>query len=929
MNALTTPHTRFFEYSARLNLTITPFEGLSDDSPKSLHAAKAWLDAVNTVIDERVCASYQSWQSMHDLLIVRSLAVDWVLIDLFTACQMPHGVALFAIGGYGRGELFAGSDVDILLISHHIDEHSVCIERFVASLWDLGLNPAVSVRGVDDVHQAAKDHTIATALLESRLLVGCVDLCDLPLDVVMSAWSLADFFDAKLSESKARYLQHNATEYNLEPNVKTSPGGLRDLHILLWIGKFHRPHTINHADLSDIDFIDADEASTLKQAQNFLWHIRHHLHHLTHRSEDRLLFDHQKQVAGKMGFYQAVQTVNDKDGKNSQHITHTLEQMMHQYYQHAMQVASLSEMLCADFYDKYVAKDTPKTIIDDDFYHIDSQDTRQIGIRHRQLFVQKPECLLRLFVVMGQHGIRHVTASTLRSLWHDSRLIDENYRQNDMHKRLFLQILRQSDYLFHRLRIMKRYGVLGRYLPAFGKIMGLMQYDLFHRYTVDAHTLLLIRILHRFGDDAHRKQYDWVAQVYQKINRKDILVIAALFHDIAKGRGGDHSELGAIDAYEFCCQHHMTQEDAKLVSWLVKEHLTMSLTAQKKDVYDPEVIAHFAQFTGNIARLNHLYVLTVADMNATNSQLWNAWRASLLKQLYINTHRVLSLEVQADKDSTLKARQQDAICLMDADTTRQAKMLWRDFGDEFFLKQKHTDIAWQSEQIIRHKPLLSTKQPIIALRSDSDVALDAIGLLICVQDQDNLFANTVCVLDQLGLSVLDATVLTVKIDGVPAALDSYVLIDRFATQDDPSTPKRNLLDDLARQQELTDKLTHAITQGVCRPNFNQFRPSIQLQHFNVPTQISFQTITSGSQTATHSMVLITKDCPALLAKIGDVFSKQGIQVHGARITTLGERAEDVFYLSDKGGKTLSDDKLNTLKQALIDALDAPMPTKQQ
>lgn len=374
---------------------------------------------------------------------------------------------------------------------------------------------------------------------------------------------------------------------------------------------------------------------------------------------------------------------------------------------------------------------------------------------------------------MGQQGIKKISANTLRAIHLATPLIDDDYRQHPAHQALFLANLQEPNYLFHRLRLMKRFGVLGSYLPAFGQIMGLMQYDLFHRYTVDAHTLLLIRILHRLTDvdnEIYQQKFDLVSQIYKQIHRKDILVIVALFHDIAKGRGGDHSELGAINVYEFCTSHGMTESDSQFASWLVREHLTMSLTAQKQDISDPDVIARFAHFVGSVSRLNHLYALTVADMNATNSELWNSWRASLLKQLYISTRRVLNLGMGVvDKDVYITGRKSKAQALLtDIDPTT-LHALWDELGDEYFLKHKKLDIAWQSRVILEQKSAIQDARPIIAIRSHTDLALDAIQLFICTPDRDDLFAISVCVLDRFGLSVLDATIVSATIDGVPSA----------------------------------------------------------------------------------------------------------------------------------------------------------------
>ncbi|MCP3896839.1 MAG: [protein-PII] uridylyltransferase [Moraxella sp.] len=900
---------------------------------------KGYLTELNAQIDRRITdLGLGALDVIEDYVALRTQAMDRVLARIFDE-MLSDELGLFAIGGYGRGELFLCSDVDILILADDLNSHTKDIEQFVATLWDIGITPAISVRDVADTAIAVTDHTVATALLEARLIAGNDALRHIPTESVKNAWSAKAFFIAKTGESKARYLSHNATEYNLEPNIKSAPGTLRDLHILVWLAKFYFDDVKEFGDLSGVGFLSQDELNALQNAKKFLWCIRHHLHALTGRCEDRLLFDHQKNIAKRLHLIQ--------DDADADTLTAALEAMMRTYYRHAMQVAALSEMLCAYYNESYLEPEYEAVEIDEDFLQIiqnetpidsslhvdgvaeevqirDGKITRQdaqIFAKDDDIFIKKPENLLRIFLVMGQHGIKKIAASTLRALYLSSHLIDDAYRANLKHRALFLANLQENNYLYHRLRIMKRYGILGNYLPAFGQIMGLMQYDLFHRYTVDAHTLLLIRILHRFGDTMnaeYSQKFDLVSEVYQKINRKDLLVIAALFHDIAKGRGGDHSQLGAQDVYEFGRAHGLDDEDVEFVAWLVREHLTMSLTAQKQDIFDPEIIANFAEFTGTIAHLNHLYVLTVADMNATNSQLWNTWRASLLKQLYISTHRVLSLGASAaDLNAVIANRKDKAKQLLTAIPPADIDALWQDFGDDFFLKQKHHDIAWQTSEILANKSTLADNKPVIALRAHSDLALNAVQLFICTYDQDDLFAATVGVLDHMGLSVLDATILTADIDGKPAALDSYVVIDRYAIQ---GAERDDILTNDIRRQTLTARLMHALKSGESQISARNFTLDGQLKHFTVPTQVQFSEATSVARTGHHMMSLITKDRPALLARLGLIFSRLGIEVHGARITTLGERAEDVFYLSDKDGQTLSADKLNTLKIAVIEAL---------
>ncbi|MDO4449730.1 MAG: [protein-PII] uridylyltransferase [Moraxella sp.] len=879
---------------------------MSQIAPPLTTNYKARLSDTNTNINRQISelgmmASHQ----MHRFIHERTQVVDEMVRQIF-ACffgKTPN-LALFAVGGYGRCELFPYSDVDLLLLGE-IDRHKDAIEQFVATLWDAGITPAIAVRTLTDLHTNITDHTVATAILDTRFLVGDDALADAPLAIFKKTWTTHDFYQAKISEAKDRHLSHNATEYNLEPNLKNGVGTLRDIHILHWLDKCHRLH---HPDA--LTFISDDNAKTIHLAKEFLWCLRHHLHVLSGRGEDRLLFEHQKNLATRLNF------PHDKDHANAQ-----TEALMRAFYHHVMTVATLSEMLC-DFFAQSVLNLSAQTLIlDDDFCQIHQNNDTFIASRNPNLFYDKPSAMLTIFVKMGQHNIKKIQASTFFQLSQAVARIDDDFCNNPTHKALFLANLQDNNYLFHRLKLMKRSGVLSAYLPAFGQIMGLSQYDLFHRYTVDAHTLYLVRILHRFGDHdnaEYARKFDLVSQVYQKIQRKDILNICAIFHDIAKGRGGDHSELGAVDAHEFCTSHGMSEADAQFVAWLVREHLTMSLTAQKKDIYDPAVIAQFAKFVGSISRLNYLYVLTVADMNATNSQLWNTWRASLLKQLYISTYKVLTLgEHIAQKDTIIataktEAKQHLADKAVDLDALQT---LWQGVGDEYFLKQKPIDIAWQSLEILNQK----TNPPIIALKQHSDVALDAMLLFVCTPDIPHLFADTVGVLDKFGLSVLDATIITANIDGTAYALDSYVIIDRFTTKDVTGYLKSEFLTHPTRYQALHKELGLACLGKTKKTTFST-RFDKTLKHFDVPTQVHFTKSQSLAHTGRHELHLTTKDRPALLAKVGQVFKKQNIAIHGAKITTMGERAEDIFYISGEDGSILSEDKLTKLHTALIEIL---------
>ncbi|AMT96131.1 MULTISPECIES: [protein-PII] uridylyltransferase [Psychrobacter] len=895
-----------------LNNTAANTSLLADthDTEQLLIDIPKWLSQIN----DDISRALERGVNIRQLVAARACAIDRLLTALFTWFELDKtDLALFATGGYGRGELSLYSDIDILLL--YPDEMSADtnqkIDRLVALLWDIGLEPALSVRSVNDALEAALDHTIASAQLEARLLIGNEALQQTPIQIVNKQWSPRDFYDVKVAEARERYLQHNATEYNLEPNIKTAPGGLRDIHLVGWVTKrYFRVSKLY--DLVQQNFLTEKEFDELSFAEGYLWQIRHYLHVLTGRNENKLLFDYQREIAQLMGY----ETQPD-DEPNA-----AVERFMRDYYRCAMKISTLSEMLTNHYYETIIESHLPdaerpkKQPINAHFNQIGDQ----IAMSHHRVFAQHPEAILEMFLLMGQHGIKNVRTHTLRALKIAARGIDQVYRDNPVHQALFLANLKEQNYLFHRLRTMNRCGVLGSYIPAFAQVTGLMQYDLFHRYTVDAHTLFLIRILHRFTDPRFYEDFPLVSSIFQRIERKEILVLAAMFHDIAKGRGGNHSELGETESIEFCLAHGMSLADANLVGWLTRYHLLMSMTAQKKDISDPEVVTIFANLVGNVTHLNHLYVLTVADMNATNPQLWNSWRATLMKQLYSQTRRILRADIDAptNRQDMISATRKQTLEMLDNVKNQhmnrdEVLRLWDDLGDEYFLREIAEDILWHTEAILNHPPIglasNADSPPLVVLREHRELALDAVQVFVYTQDQMNLFAVTMAVFDQMNLDVLDARIITATRD---FALDSYVLLD----------PSGTLLVDEDSQQELKQRLIDAFKDPTVLKLTNKRMPR-QLKHFEVTTVINFEFNEASDQ---HIMSLETLDQPGLLARVGQVFLQQKIEVHAARITTLGERAEDMFYISDQNDEPLSTDRLDALKSALIASLSTQKDT---
>lgn len=879
-------------------LPVFPTPESCFNESEGLRSLNQWRVALDRALDDALALG----DDIRDVVLARADAIDRLLRLLWQRQNLvQHGLALIAVGGYGRAEMLPYSDVDIMILSREplSVELSERVSSFVSSLWDVGLAPGVSVRTMDECLDIANDLTVATSLVESRLIDGDADLAQMPRRVVSQTWSDRSFFDQKMQEQHQRYAQHNDTEYNLEPDIKNAPGGLRDINQIGWITKRHF-RVVRLYDLVHLGFISEFEYRELRDAENFLWRVRYHLHRLTKRNENRLLFDYQRDIAQRMGY---VAPEEDQHNPNA-----AVEQFMKDYYRVAMKVSTLNEMLLAYFYESVIE---PRLAVEQQPHTSQLNDRfdlvgGKLAVRHHRVFAETPSAILEIFFQISSNlEITGIRARTLRLLMLAAKSIDPNFRQSTAHRGLFMAILRAPFRLYETLRAMKRYGVLGQYLPAFGQIIGLMQYDLFHIYTVDAHTLLLLRNLRRFADPEFAEAYPVVSPVFSRLERKEIVYLAALFHDIAKGRGGDHSELGAADAIEFCVAHGLTPRDANIVAWLVNNHLLMSLTAQKKDIADPDVVQEFAQKVGDILHLDYLFTLTVADINATNPKLWNTWRASLLRTLYAQARRVLrrGLDTPFERQALIEDTKDQAMQqLADRYDPEAIEQIWQELGDDYFLRERPSDVMWHTSAILQHA---DNPAPLVLLREHRQLSIDAVQIFVYTQDQPNLFAATVTMLDQMELDVQDARIITAPKD---FSLDTYVVLDRLG----------NLLSDIERQQQICQTLCQTLARPDNYPAVIKRRMPRQLKHFAVQNEVHIG-FHAASQ---HNVVeVMTLDRPGLLARIGLLFMQVGIDIHSARITTLGERAEDVFFVTAQDGQPLLPEHADSLKQQLSQALD--------
>ena len=805
-------------------------------------------------------------------------------------------LALVAVGGYGRGELHPASDVDIMILlgSPTVEaQHRSGLERFLTFLWDIGLEVGQSVRSVDDcVREARADITVATNLMEARRLLG-----DEGLFQAMRAatgpdkvWPTPDFFRAKIDEQKSRYHKYHETAYNLEPNVKEGPGGLRDLQNVGWVAKRHFNATTLHG-LVVHGFLTEAEHQSLVACQAFLWQVRFALHMITGRREDRLLFDHQRQLAACLGY-------RDQDHNLA------VEQFMQRYYRTIMELSRLNEMLLQLFEEVILLADGPG---------VPSPINRRFQSRHGYLEVVRPSvfkrypfALLEVFLLLQQHPeLKGVRASTVRLIRDHRYLIDDTFRADLRARSLFMEILRQPRGVTRQLRRMNRYGVLAAYLPEFAVIVGRMQYDLFHTYTVDQHTLFVVRNLRRFYVPRFAHEFPFCSELMQGIPKPELLYVAGIYHDIAKGRGGDHSELGAEDAIAFCRRHGLSAYDTDLVAWLVRNHLLMSITAQKKDIHDPEVIAEFAAQIADPVRLDYLYLLTVADMRATNPRLWNTWKDTLLRELHRATRRTLRRDVSAaeDKRSRITETQREACQrLQQAGIERQRiEAAWAGFGDDYFLRHSADEVIWHTRAVLKKA---DDGRALVLAQPDSQRG--GTEIFVYTRDQANLFALITAVLDQLGLTVLDARIIT--------GANGYSL-DSFTVVEDSGEP----IGERARSREILRVLRRELNRAEPRPLKITRRTPRELKHFPTPTQMAFLDDEVNGRTI---LELTTADRPGLLSRIGRAFMDCNIRLHNARIATLGARAEDVFVITDADNRPLREAAQYTaLRESLLRHLE--------
>ena len=830
-----------------------------------------WKDRLRTGRD-RLFADFDQGAPVGSLVLRRSLLIDEVLREVWDDnLGETEDAALVAVGGYGRQELQPASDIDILVIVEaHADARlAEPLEKLVTCLWDIGLEVGHSVRTPEEcAREAADDVTVMTNMMEARLIRGSSALCHRMREVVSPErmWDSEHFFAAKTREQQLRWQKYGGTAYNLEPNIKENPGGLRDIQMIGWVAKRHFDAGTLH-ELVGHGFLTESEYRTLIEGQTLLWRIRFALHRVAGRREDRLLFEYQRPLAKQFGF---------EDGANNL----AVEQLMQQYYRTVQELNRLNEMLLQLFREAILLHDDvgPPIPLNKRF-----QSRRgYLEVTSASVFQRYPIALLEAFHVLQVHPeLEGVRASTIRLIRENRHRIDEDFRADLRARSLFMEILRHPSGLTHAIRRMNRYGVLAAYIPAFANIVGRMQYDLLHVYTVDEHTLTLLRNLRRFTITKHDDEFPLCSAIARRIPKLELLYLAGLFHDIAKGRGGDHSILGARDAREFCTLHGLSEFDSRLVGWLVEKHLLMSMTAQRKDISDPEVIQSFAAVVGDPTRLDYLYLLTVADARATNPERWNSWKDALLRELYHGTRRALlrGLENPQAQDELIQQKQIEARRLVAryGGDPAACNRLWDKFSLDLFLHNSPDEIAWQTRQILACEP---GQLPLVVIRPVT--ARGGTEIFIYTPDRANLFGRTTALLDQVGLSIMDARIMTT---GDAIAINTYQVLDQDGSP----------VHDPLRMEEIRSALVADLAEDASAGI--QVARSMPRRHRYFPTETRV-TFASDEPNRRTIMRLSTLDRPGLLAEVGAVFQDCGVRLQNAKIATVGAEVDDVFFITN-------------------------------
>ncbi|MDY7578688.1 [protein-PII] uridylyltransferase [Herbaspirillum sp. RTI4] len=787
--------------------------------------------------------------------------VDAALIQAWTDYKMPASATLVAVGGYGRGELFPFSDVDVLvLLSDAPDEAlQAKLEKLVQLFWDMGLEIGHSIRTVDEcLSEAAADITVQTCLLEARIVAGNAILFSTLLKRYREALDPTAFFEAKMLELRQRHTKYEDTPYSLEPNCKESPGGMRDLQVILWVARAAGLGD-SWSKLAKRGLITPTEARQLTQKERALKDIRIRLHLEAGRREDRLVFDLQTPIAKTFGF----KTTDTRRAS---------EYLMQRYYLAAKTVTQLNAILMQNIEAQLFPQHSVPRKINERFNELNGF----VDISHDDTFETAPSAMLEVFLVMAENPeLKGMSARTMRALWHARLNIDNAFRRDPVNHQLFMKIIQAKQGVTNAFRRMNQTSILGRYLPNFRHIVGQMQHDLFHVYTVDQHILMVLRNMRRFQRSEHAHEYPFCSQLIANFSQPWILLVAALFHDIAKGRGGDHSQLGIADARQFCQQHEISPENTELIEFLVQHHLSMSQVAQKRDLSDPDVIAQFAASVKDERHLTALYLLTVADIRGTSPKVWNAWKGKLLEDLYRMTLRVLGGEAPS-ADRELKNRQQEAIKTlrlygMDSDAH---EAFWQSLDLSYFLRHDASEIAWQTRSFFD-----KIDSPIPLVKCRLAPIGEGVQVAVYVKDKNDLFARICSYFDEKSFSILDAKIHTTK---HAYALDSFLISAPMFAHN-----YRDIINLIEHE------LAELLSSEQALPSPSRGRLSRQSRTFPLVPTVNLRPDERGQY---YLLSISANDRNGLLYSVSSILAKYQINLHTAKIMTLGERVEDVFLV---------------------------------
>ncbi len=828
--------------------------------------------------------AYAVGMSPGRLLHQHARLIDHVLVELWRALAPVRGGALVATGGYGRGELFPHSDVDLLVLlarEPSLQERER-LAQLIGLLWDIGIEAGHSVRTVEScVESAHADVTVETALLEARRLAGSAALYRQLAAAMARMRDPAAFLRAKQLEQEQRHAKHQDTPYSLEPNLKEAPGGLRDLQVIRWIARACGVGE-RWRDLERQQLLQHAEALQLARHEALLQDLRIRLHYLAARREDRIVFDYQNALAEQCGLRSAG---SRRAG----------ERLMQRYYRNAKGVTQLNAILLQDLAARLAPPDaTPPRALNERFQVrgelLEAQD--------EALFERCPRAILESFLLLQQHAeLRGMTATTLRALWRARARVDAAFRRDPVAQLLFLSILQQPRGIVHESRRMNQYDILGRYLPEFGRIVGQMQHDLFHVYTVDQHILMVLRNLRRFTMPELAHEFPLCSQLMSGFERRWLIYIAALFHDIAKGRGGDHSELGARDARRFCRRHGLARGDTELVAFLVEHHLSLSAVAQKQDVHDPEVVRAFAARVGDERRLTALYLLTVADVRGTSPKVWNAWKAKLLEDLFRAARRVLAGELP-QTETVVAEKQAEAARLLRlyALSPQVEAPLWAQLDTPYYLRHDAQEIAWQTRNLHYR---VQAPAPVVKARLAP--MGEGLQVMVYAPDREQLFARICGYFERAGFNIVEAKIHTTR-HGY--ALDTFLVLGEgrgVHYRDLISLIENGLAEELASKAPLAPPRSGRLSRRV--------------RHYPVSPVVDIRPDERGTY---QVLSIVAADRPGLLYGLARVLAGHHINVHSAKINTLGDRAEDVFLLS---GDALAEAKsVLRLEQELLAAL---------